>query len=167
MLKDVPDGVTCFIDANIFAYHIVDSPPLSEDCSDFLKRVEQGRVAGVTSAVAVAEATHKVMLAEALALHGLDPRGLVARLKRKPELLAGLTEHKKVAVTVRLLNVPVEPITLELLTRGAELSVQQRLLTNDALTMAAMEKLSVTHLATNDDDFDAVPGIAVFKPARS
>jgi predicted nucleic acid-binding protein len=72
-----------------------------------------------------------------------------------------------VAATVRDLRLPVEAITPELLARGADLSAQHRLLTNDALTLAVMEKLGVTALATNDDDFDAVEGITVYKPTRT
>ena len=61
----------------------------------------------------------------------------------------------------------IRAITLELLARGADLSAQYRLLTNDALTLAVMEKLGVAALATNDDDFDAVEGITVYKPTRT
>ncbi|MBA3441072.1 MAG: hypothetical protein H0T92_14500 [Pyrinomonadaceae bacterium] len=46
-------------------------------------------------------------------------------------------------------------------------SPQLHLLTNDALAFSVMEKLGVTHLATNDDDFDSVSGVKVFKPART
>jgi uncharacterized protein len=167
VLTVIPDGVVCYLDATIFYYHLVDAPPLSDDCSDLLTRIERARMQGVTSSVAIAEATHKVMLAEVVQRHGVDHRGLIARLKRHPELLEGLTNHQRVAATVRSLRLPVEAITLEILARGAALSSQQRLLTNDALTLAVMEQLRVTALATNDDDFDAVEGITVFKPTRA
>jgi len=167
VLTTIPDRVVCYLDATIFYYHLVDVPPLSNDCSDLLARIEQGHVQGVTSSVALAEATHKVMLAEVVQRHGVDHRGLIARLKRHPDLLDGLTNHAQVAATVRSLRLPVEAITLELLARGAEVSSQKRLLTNDALTLAVMEKLGVTILATNDDDFDAVEGITVYKPTRA
>ncbi len=166
-LKGVPDGVTCYVDATIFYYHIVNTPPLSDDCSDFLERVERRHLTGVTSAVAVSEATHKVMLTEVVARHGVDRKGLIARIKRHPELLDGLIEHQKVSATVRGLGLTAEPVTLELLARSAELSPQLHLLTNDALTFAVMEKLGVTYIATNDDDFDSVSGIKVFKPTRT
>ena len=167
MLATIPEGSVCYLDATIFYYHLVDVPPLSDDCSDLLTRIAQGRVQGVTSSVAIAEATHKIMLAEVVQRHGVDHRGLIARLKRHPELLDGLTNHFQAAATVRSLHLPVEAITLELLARGAELSSQKRLLTNDALTLAVMERLGVTILATNDDDFDAVEGITVYKPTRA
>ena len=67
MLQDIPAGTCCFIDANIFVYHLVNVPVLSDDCSKFFDRIERREITGVTSAVAVAEATHKVMLAEAIA----------------------------------------------------------------------------------------------------
>jgi predicted nucleic acid-binding protein len=167
VLTTIPDGVVCYLDATIFYYHLVDVPPLSNDCSDLLARIEQGHVQSVTSSVALAEATHKVMLAEVVQRHGVDHRGLIARLKRHPDLLDGLTNHAQVAATVRSLRLPVEAITLELLARGADVSSQKRLLTNDAITLAVMEKLGVTILATNDDDFGAVEGITVYKPTRA
>jgi predicted nucleic acid-binding protein len=167
MLTDIPDGGVCYLDATIFYYHLFSTPVLSDDCSDLLTRMAQGRVRGVTLSVAVAEATHKIMLAEVVHRHGVPLTGLIARLKRHPELLDGLTHHQQVAATVRSLRLPVEAITLELLARGADLSAQHRLLTNDALTLAVMEKLGVTALATNDDDFDAVEGITVHKPTRA
>jgi predicted nucleic acid-binding protein len=167
VLTPIPDGIVCYLDATIFYYHLVDAPALSDDCSDLLKRIELGRVHGVTSSVAIAEATHKVMLADVVHQHDVGHQGLIARLKRHPELLDGLTNHHRVVATVRSLHLPVEAITLDLLARGAELSTQRRLLTNDALTLAVMEKREITILATNDDDFDAVAGITVYKPSRA
>jgi predicted nucleic acid-binding protein len=161
VLSDIPEGAICYLDATIFYYHLVGAPTLSDECSDLLKRIELGRVQGVTSSVALAEATHKVMLAEVV------HQGLIARLKRHPALLDGLTSHHRVVATVRGLRLPVEAITLNLLARGATLSIQERLLTNDALTLAVMEQLGVNVLATNDDDFDTVSGITVYKPLRA
>ena len=132
-----------------------------------LKRIELGRVQGLTSSVALAEATHKVMLAEVVHRHGVAHQGLIARLKRHPALLNGLTSHHRVVATVRGLRLSVEAITLDLLARGAALSIQERLLTNDALTLAVMEQPGMTILATNDDDFDTVSGITVYKPLRA
>lgn len=164
MLTAMVDGTRCYLDATIFYYHLVEVPALSEDCSDLLTRIEHGQVQAVTSSVALAEATHKVMLAEVVRRHGVPHQGLIARLKRHPHLLEGLRSHHYVMATVQSLPLHVEPITLPLLTRGALLSTQHQLLTNDALTLAVMEHLGVTTLATNDDDFDTVIGLNIYKP---
>src|SRR5262245_48040769 len=112
----------------------------------------------------VAEATHKVMLAEAVEQHGLNHQGLAHRLQRKRELIATLAKHQNVPLFVRALRIHVEPVTLDLVDRAAALSVKHRLLTNDAITVASMEKLGLTHLVTNDDNFDTVAGLTIWKP---
>ena len=164
MLRDVPNGVQCFVDANIFCYHLIATPNLSDECSDFLERVEHRQVVGVTSVAALAEATHKVMLTEALARYNLAHKGLAHYLQRHPDLLASLDEHKKIVAIIRALNVQVEEVSVDILEAGAELSSQLGLLTNDAITVAIMQNLGLTHLATNDNNFDRVPGITVWKP---
>jgi predicted nucleic acid-binding protein len=40
----------------------------------------------------------------------------------------------------------------------------EKLLLGDANIVVQMRTNDVTHLATNDDDFDRVPGITVWKP---
>jgi len=91
----------------------------------------------------IAQVSRKVMLADVVQRHGVDHRGLIARLKRHPELFDGLTNHRRVAATVGGRRLPVETITLDLAGRGAYLCAQERLPTNDALTRDVMEKLVV------------------------
>jgi predicted nucleic acid-binding protein len=164
MLHDIPPGKHCFVDANIFYYHLVETPPLSEECSNFFRRVEKQEVTASSSSVAVAEAIHKVMLADAVAQHGLDCAGLAHRLQRHRQLISTLQEHKKVTALVRALAIHVEPVTLTTLERATDVSTQFQLLTNDALTVAVMEQLGLKDLATNDENFDSVAGFTVWKP---
>src|SRR5207245_2537718 len=72
------------------------TPPLSEECTRFIKRIESGVFSVSTSAAVVAEAIHKVMLAEAIQQHKLDHQGLAHRLQRQRELIVGLSEQRKV-----------------------------------------------------------------------
>ncbi|MBO0800182.1 MAG: type II toxin-antitoxin system VapC family toxin [Blastocatellia bacterium] len=165
-LKDIPDGSICFLDATIFYYHFVNHPPLSDDCSDLLARIGAGAIKGVTSSVALTEAAHKVMLAEVIRQNRVPLQGLLSRIKKHPELLDHVAEHKQVYTLADNLDLSIEPITLHIMKRGAELSPQRHLLTNDVLILAVIETLGLTHIATNDDDFDYVPGLNIFKPAR-
>jgi predicted nucleic acid-binding protein len=164
MLQSIPPNTRCFIDANIFVYHHIFSPGLSDACTDFLERIERGELPGFTSAVAVAEAVHKVMLAEAIALHGLPHKGLAHYLQSHPQLISSLSKHRDVIETIRALGLHVEPTTLDLLDSAATLSGKYRLLTNDSLTIAAMEKLQLHDLVTNDDNFDSLSVVQVWKP---
>jgi predicted nucleic acid-binding protein len=167
MLTNIPPGSRCFVDANIFSYHLATATTdiaLSEAGSDFLERVERGSVIALTSTVAVAEATHKVMLADATVRYGLPAKGRPQYLQRHGHLISALSEHKKVAELIRALKIRVESVTLDLLERAADCSIQYQLLTNDSLTIAVMEKLGLTNIVTNDDDFNSVAGLTVWKP---
>jgi predicted nucleic acid-binding protein len=164
MLDSIPDGTHCFVDANLIVDYIIDFAPFSQECEAFFKRVQAGALLASTSATVIGESVHKIMLAEAMQQHGLSRQGLPHRLQRKRDLIATLSKHQSVFAFIRALSMPVEPVTLGLIERAAALSVQHRLLTNDAITVALMEKLGLTHLATNDDNFDSVPGFTVWKP---
>jgi len=107
---NIPTGETVFLDANIFYYHFVSLPGLSIACKNFLHRIEQGEITGVTATVVLAEAQHKVMLAEAVQKYGLSPQGLVRRLTQTTGLLAGLSHHRIVPSTVVAMNVRIEPL---------------------------------------------------------
>lgn len=165
MLRDIPPGTHCFVDANIFYYHLVDIPPLSEGCSNFFERVEKQEIIASTSSVAVAEAVHKVMLAEAVARYGLERTGLAHRLQRQRELIGNLSEHTKVTSLVQALSIHVEPISLATLDRATLLSTTFKLLTNDALTIAVMEHLNLKDIATNDRNFAKLTDISVWMPS--
>ncbi len=56
MPLDVPDGADCFIYANIFYYHFVETPPFSQASTTFLNRVVVGAITGYSSVHVLAEA---------------------------------------------------------------------------------------------------------------
>ena len=70
LLKDLPAGSRCFVDANIFYYHFVDEPDFSAAASAFIARVEAGEVVAYSSPHVMAEAVHKVMMFEAAQRRG-------------------------------------------------------------------------------------------------
>jgi predicted nucleic acid-binding protein len=123
MLNNIQDGTHCFVDANVIAYFIAGHVPFAPLCETFFKRVEAGVISASTSAAMVSEATHKVMLAEALEQHCLNHQGLAHRLQRKRDLITTLSKHQRFSGFVRALGIHVEAVTLDLIERAAQLSV--------------------------------------------
>ena len=60
---------------------------------------------------------------------------------------------------IQVLTIPVP-----LIAEGARLSRQTGLLSNDALIVAVMQANGLTSLASNDADFDRVPGLTRYEP---
>lgn len=164
MPLDLPDGVSCFIDANIYYYHFVESVPFSDPCSDFLERVAAGAIAGFTSTHVLAEAMHKIMLAEVAGRFGLGRASLVNWLQSNRNRIAELTHLGQAITELAELPVICLPVYPNLLRAAAGICKEESLLTNDAISVALMRSKNMTHLVTNDDDFDDCRGIRVWKP---
>jgi predicted nucleic acid-binding protein len=162
-LAALPSGGRVFIDANIFIYHFTHTARTAA-CTKFLQRVEVGDIEGITSVITLAEVAHRLMILEAIQMHGLSPHAAVRKLKENPVLVQQLSHYKVVTDTVPAFNVAVETITSTHLRTAQGLSGAYGLLTNDSLTAAVMQSLALTDLATNDPDFSLVPAITVWQP---
>ena len=164
--KDVaalPSGSRVFIDANIFIYHFTRTS-LTAACTTFLQRVEVGDIEGITSVITLAEVAHRLMILEAIRTHRLVPHAAVRKLKENPALVQQLSHYKVVTETVPAFNVVVEVITSAHLRTAQGISATCGLLTNDSLTVAVMQSLALTDLASNDPDFSLVPALTVWQP---
>ena len=61
-------------------------------------------------------------------------------------------------------NLQILTVTPALLVTGVALSQQLGLLTNDALIVAVMQAHGLSKIASNDTDFDRVPGLTRYAP---
>jgi predicted nucleic acid-binding protein len=164
MPLNVPDGTKCFVDATIFHYALIPTFDTSAECIKFLNRAIDGNVLGATSLQVLADVIHKAMMSEAAQVAGINRSGIVGYLNKHPELIQQLTKWP-LAIS-RLSAIPLEIVNadLEALRDATQIAQSHALLTNDAMIVALMQRHGITHLATNDDDFDRVPGITVWKP---
>jgi hypothetical protein len=68
LLSDLGDGSSVFIDANIFIYHFSKGSKLNPACSNFLERIEEGKINGFTSVAVIQEVAHRMMIVEAASI---------------------------------------------------------------------------------------------------
>ncbi len=97
MPMDLPGGAACFIDANIFYYHYVETPPFSQPSTAFLERVAAGTITGYASVHVLAEAIHKIMFADAAATFGPNRGSLVNWLQNHGNRITELQEFRRAA----------------------------------------------------------------------
>lgn len=122
----------------------------------------RSQIDAVSTAACLADAVHRVMGVEAQERFKLDS-GAVAWLQRHPERIRELSAFLDAARQLDALPLRLLPADSRAILEAAELSRRHGLLTNDAVIVALMRRHGLTHLATNDDDFDAVPGLTVWK----
>ncbi len=164
MPPDLPDGHRCFVDANIFYYHLVETRLLSEPCTTFLERAASGSLEIYPSLHVLSETIHKVMVADAEQKFGRNRAGLVNWLQRNRRRISELSEFQQAAVELDGMGLRLLPPDTSDLVAASLLSAPFGLLTNDAIIVALMRRHALSDLVTNDDDFDGIPGLQVWKP---
>lgn len=164
MPLDIPDGSSCFVDANIFYYALVPTTAVSEPCIELLKRAMAGRLSLYSSVSVLSDAVHKVMVAEAAQITGRDRAGMVGYLGKHPEVISKLVEYPRAMERLAAVPMTLLGMDVQILAEATQLAVRHGLLTNDSAIVALMQRHRLTHLASNDDDFDAIADLRVWKP---
>jgi predicted nucleic acid-binding protein len=160
----IPAGVAIFLDANSLVYHFTNDPKYGVACTRLVQQVEQGALAGFTSTDVLGDVAHRLMTLEAVARHGWPYAGIAARLRKNRHVIASLTIFQQAIASLPRMSIQVIPVTQRLLEAATDLSRQFELLSGDALVVAIMQAQGLTHLASNDADFDRVPGLTRYAP---
>jgi predicted nucleic acid-binding protein len=165
IFADLQAGESVFLDANTLIYYFGPHPTLGAVCQQLVQRIETQNLPGFTSTHVLGEVAHQLMIVEALALPGWRPGKVKKRLRQQPGALQGLTLFRTAVDTVLQSRLQILTVAPPILGTAAAISQQYGLLTNDALIMALMQDNGLSRLASNDIDFDRVPGITRYAPA--
>ena len=159
---ELPDGERVFIDANIFLYHF---GGFSDQCDAFLQRCEDRRIEGFTSHTVMTEILHRLMIAEAIDKGFITPKNPVKKLKARPEIVKKLHGYYEHAQQIRSMGVHVLSIQKDLIEEQSyKIRREYGLLTHDSIILTTMFEHGISHLATNDLDFERVKAIRVVRP---
>jgi uncharacterized protein len=157
-------GSAVFLDANILVYYFQPHPVHGPACQHLLQRIEQSQLTGFTSTHVLGEMAHRLMALEAVAVQGWTWGKITQRLRKQPAVLRSLTHFQTAVDSVLQSRIQVLSLQPVLLSTAMNLSRQHGLLVNDALMLAAMSQHGLTDLASNDADFDRVPGLSRYAP---
>jgi predicted nucleic acid-binding protein len=162
---DLQAGDSIFVDANILVYHFTAHAAFGTACTQLLQRIENRELLGFTSTVVVGEARHRLMTTEASSRFGWPFAGIGNRLRFNPAEVQKLTVFRGAAADILQSRIQVLTIPAALLLTAAALCQHIGLLTNDGLIVALMQAHALTNLASEDADFDRVPGLTRYAPA--
>jgi predicted nucleic acid-binding protein len=161
----IPQGSRLFLDANTLVYYFTADLRYGAACLQLLDRIARQEIQGITSVHVVSDVAHRVMTLEAMHASGLPAKGIAAYLRQHPAEIQKLTRFRQAVDLVAQAGVQVVPIDFALVSAAAARSQQYGLLTGDALVVAVMQAHGLTNLASNDADFDRVPGLTRYAPA--
>lgn len=149
------------IDANIFIYALGGK---SVECEDVIRRCAAGEISGVMTPTILAETAHRLMLAEARENGWISGANPARRLAENPDKMKLLWRHEQAIHSLLGTGIHYEPIVKEDFLSAIHYEREYGFLTNDALTLAFMDRLHIRSIATADAAFSRVPRIDVFSP---
>jgi predicted nucleic acid-binding protein len=159
-LTSLASGEEVLLDANIIVYGV---NVKSAQCRDLLRRCATGDVSGYTTVEILAEACHRLMLSEAVG-RGLIQRPNASSLQGKGHVIRQLQDYWIRLENLRAGALAVLPLDEYRFARAQGLRQQHGLMTNDSLVLAAADVFGIPALSTNDDDFDNVLWLDIYKP---
>jgi predicted nucleic acid-binding protein len=161
---DLQMGDAVFVDANTLIYHFTNHPKYGAACTALVERIEQKEITGFTSSHCLADVAHRIMTIEAMGRLGWPASGLAARLKKHGAEIPKLRLYQQATAKVGQLGIQVLPVSESLVLAATTFSQHFELLTGDALIVAVMRQQGLTNLASEDADFDSVPGLTRYAP---
>ena len=116
-----------------------------------------------TSTHVLSEVAHHLMTLEAATHFGWTSK-VVQHLKQQPSAIQQLSAFRQAIEKVPQLGIQVLTVPAGLIATATVLSQQYGLLSNDALIVAVMQANGLSKFASNDADFDRVPGLTRYAP---
>lgn len=166
-LKDFPANDSIFIDANIFLHHAFGMNDVS---IGFLKRVEDIKVKAFTSVLVLEEVFFKLLLQQA---SNFFEKPTVKKLKsflkdeaKRSEIFAPLSQYQDFITILKLSGLRIIEVKSTDVDIALHLSKRWGIVTADAFHLAVMKRKRLTHLASDDTDFEMVQEITLWRPQQ-
>src|SRR5216684_1746807 len=135
---DLPAGATVFLDASVFIHHFEPNALFGPASTEFLERIENQEITGVTATHIVSEVAHRLMTIEAMQAFGWQSAGIALRLRSHPAQVKALKRFRQAVQEIPLFGIRLVTIDPSWLDAAAGISQQTGLLHNDALLIAVM-----------------------------
>lgn len=160
----IPKDESVFIDANVFVYAFAADPTLGPPCRNLVDRIWSKELDPYISTSVFSEIAHRLMTLEACFTFSWPFAGIAQRLRRHPGVIGKLHRFRPAFHEIIAIGVQIIPITQQHVLLAADISLQHALLGGDALIASALRTQRLRSLASNDADFDWVPGIVRYSP---
>ncbi|MFN8495196.1 MAG: type II toxin-antitoxin system VapC family toxin [Caldilineaceae bacterium] len=161
----IPARVTVMIDANILIYALFPQSRQHASCKHLLERGARSELALQLVVNTAADVIHRAMVLEVISQGKFQKSGdAVTYLKQTPQAVQQLTRYRTILSDITLAHIKILPLTYRDLHTSRQYRDNYGVMTNDSLILAVMQRERIQFLATNDSDFERVPGIAVRQP---
>lgn len=135
-----------------------------KNCSDFLNKIEHEQIHAFTTTFIIAEVLHRAMIYEAVGKFNLDPKGAINKLQKNPALIKSLNQFSRIPMILTDIGIQILSVSYTTILNSQRWRRDYGIMVNDSILLETMADFNISHLVTNDSDFDRIPDITVWKP---
>jgi len=157
-------GQSVFVDANVFLDYFTSHPLHGPVCQKLLDRIANNDISAFTSSAILSEVVHRLMTIEACQRFGWPVKGIARRLRQNSAAVQQLARPRQAVDEISLIGVHVISVVKAHVSQAVDVSQSTGLLSGDATVVTVMRNQGLSLLASNDTDFDRVPGITRYGP---
>ncbi len=150
---------------------IIDSPILvyacqraSNQCVKLLDRIASGEIYGVVTTETLSELTNTLMILEARDSGFINSNNTINEISKLNGKIRILNRYENLIKDLLSVGLKLESVTREDFLTAMKYQRQYGLLINDALFLAAADRLRITTIVSNKENFRNIPGVIFYSP---
>lgn len=160
-ILDVPEDSNIFIDSNIFTYFLLKREEYYNNVRVFFKRIDEKKLTGFINPIVISETYFNYLRVKISEKYNAPLKDVPKLIKNKPEILR--------EIPLEVVDEILALDNIKVLEYRPEVDVRYyiskySLLPNDAINAATCKLFNIGNIATNDNDFNRVDFLNLFRP---
>lgn len=164
-LREIPPDTRAIFNTNILVDWVTDHPRFGTPCTESVKRVEKGEIQGVIPAIILNELLHRIMIAETVGKgYARTSQDAVRVLKDDPAIIKEMTIAGTVYDILPTIGFEIIEDERGISSLMYHFSKELCLMAKDAAIVAYAHTYDISHIVTNDRDFQRVRWLSCWSP---
>lgn len=160
-ISSLPDGSRIFIDSNIFTYFLLKREEYYNNVKLFFKRIDEKKLIGFINSIVISETYFNYLRVKLSEKYNNSIKDVPKIIKDNPEILR--------EIPIEVVDEILALDNIKFLEYRPEADIKDfiskyYLLPNDAINAATCKLYNIENIASNDNDFNRVDFLNVFRP---
>ncbi|NLL11151.1 MAG: type II toxin-antitoxin system VapC family toxin [Methanomicrobiales archaeon] len=164
-INEISDNSRVIVDSNIFIYSALRHPKYHRSCYNLFTKIEEGHIRGYIPSIVIQEVLHRLMIAELQKISGeKDLQKIKNHIRKNPQLFKTLSICWTAVEQIFKMGFTVLGETADSIHKSILFSQKYSLFAKDSVILSIMDTYGIDTLVTNDNDFQSIPWLQIYKP---
>lgn len=166
-INEISDNSRVIVDSNIFICSALRHPKYHRSCYNLFTKIEERHIRGYIPSIVIQEVLHRLMIAELQKISGEKSlQKIKNHIRKNPQSFKTLSICWTAVEQIFQMGFPVLCETADSIHKSILFSQKYSLFAKDSVILSIMDTYGIDTLVTNDNDFQSIPWLQIYKPAE-